>query len=358
MFTRLLQKPVESTLLLGPRGTGKTTWIKKSFPQARRYDLLSTREALRLSRDPGMLYNEVHRLMEDRGLHFLLSGSSARKLKKGDVNLLAGRALTAHMFPLVSRELGGEADISRLMTEGSLPLAVTGSDPVSFLTTYAETYLQEEIKAEALTRNVGHFSRFLEIAARQNAQLTNVKAMARDAGVARQTVQNYFEILNDTLIGYWLSPWKLKHSTKQVSHPKFYFFDAGVARALSGRLPYPPTQEETGTLLETVILNEIRAYISYSKLHYDVHFWRTYGGVEVDVVCETTEGLVAIEMKASSSWGKRYQKGLARISEDLGNGRVTCYGIYQGERPAEFGRVKVYPVIDFLTRLWEGEIIS
>ena len=161
------------------------------------------------------------------------------------------------MNPLLSVELGDRFDTERAMLFGTLPKAVLGADAKAFLLAYAALYLNEEIRAEALTRNVGAFSRFLEVAARQNGQVTNVSNIAREAGVGRTTVQNYFEILVDTLLGYWLQSWKLKPGNKQVAHPKFYLFDSGVARALSGRLAYAPTPEECGPLLETLVGNEI-----------------------------------------------------------------------------------------------------
>lgn len=182
-------------------------------------------------------------------------------------------------------------------------------------------------RAEALTRNVGAFSRFLEVAARQNAQVTNVSGIARDAGVTQSTVRNYFDILEDTLIGYWMRPWKLKQATKQVSHPKFYLFDPGVARALSGRIPYPPSQEELGPLLETLIVNEIRAFIEYAGLHYKVCFWCNYDGAEVDILCETQHGFVAIEIKAARTWQRRFNRGLRRVREELGSHSVRAFGI-------------------------------
>jgi len=194
-------------------------------------------------------------------------------LKRGGANLLAGRAIVTELFPLTSAELGRDFDISTALVNGTLPLTLEGSDPQGYLATYTATYLNEEIRMEALTRNVGAFSRFLEIAARQNGQVTNISNIARDAAIARTTVQNYFDILIATLIGYWVPAWKLKRPTKQISHPKFYVFDTGVARALSGRLPYPPSQEELGPLLENLVFNEIRAYLSYQKLRYQPSFW-------------------------------------------------------------------------------------
>lgn len=381
MFPRLLEPPDSSILLFGPRGTGKSTWIRHHLPDATVYDLLDTAESLRLSRDPGSLFrevellsqgswvvideiqkvpallDEVHRLIETRQLRFVLSGSSARRLRRGGTNLLAGRAIVRHLFPLVSAEILSDFAVSNVLIHGTLPLAVTGKDPVSYLTTYAQTYLQEEIKAEALTRSIGGFARFLEVAARQNGQVTNVSGISRDAAVSRQTVQTYFEILVDTLIGYWVHPWKLKRPTKQVSHPKFYLFDCGVARALSGRLPYPPTPEEQGLLLETLLFNEIRAYISYNQLHYPLHFWRTYDGVEVDLLCETSHGFVAVEMKASSRWDTRFNLGFDRIGAELRKDRLTCFGVYQGPRQASWDGVRVMPVLDFLRALWNGEIL-
>ncbi len=382
MFTRLLPSPTRSVLLFGPRGTGKSTWIRERFPNAAGYDLLDTHEALRLRKDPQALYreasmlpagswvvidevqkapellNEVHRLIELHNLRFVLSGSSARKLRRGkDVNLLAGRASTISLFPLVSPELAYGFDMEKILRFGTLPLAITRDDPLEYLRSYAETYLVQEIQSEALTRNVGAFARFLEIAARQNAQVTNFTGIARDAAISRQTVQNHFEILIDTLLGFWLPAWKLKSANKQVSQSKFYFFDSGVARALIGRLPFPPTAEESGPLLETFVLGELRAHVSYTGKHYPLRFWRNYDGTEVDLICETANGFVAVEIKASTRWDKRFNRGLHRVREALGARNTFCYGIYLGERQLLWDDIRVLPVTDFLRQLWDGEII-
>ncbi len=381
MYARILQNPNQSVFLFGPRGTGKSTWIRDRFPDAVVYDLLNTGESLRLNKDPQTLYrelaalapetwviidevqkapallDEVHRLIEDRQLRFVLSGSSARKLRRGGTNLLAGRAITTALFPLVSAEVGGKLDLAKSLVFGTLPMAFDARDPQAYLRTYAETYLDQEIRAEALSRNIGAFSRFLEIAARQNGQMTNASAIARDAGISRHTVQSHFEILIDTLIGYWLPAWKRKPGTRRVQQSKFFFFDCGVARALSGRLPYPPTAEELGPLLETFILHELRAYLSYSGRHYALCFWRTYDGTEVDVLCETADGFVAIEIKAGARWEKRFNRGLHRVREELGARRTRCYGLYLGERAALWDDVRVMPVLDFLKQLWGGEVL-
>ena len=381
MYARLLPTPTHSAFLFGPRGTGKSTWLRQRFPRAPYYDLLDTGEALRLIKDPGSLYrelslrpegswavidevqkapallDEVHRLMEGRGLRFLLSGSSARKLRRGGVNLLAGRAITTAMFPLTSAELSFDPDLGRTLRFGMLPMAVDGADPGEYLRSYAETYLVQEVQAEALTRNVGAFARFLEIAALQNGQTANATNIAREAGVHRRTVESHFQILGDTLLGYWLPAWKLKPSTRQVLRSKFYFFDCGVARALTGRLAYPPTREELGAQMETLVLNEIRAFLSYSKLDYRLHYWRTYDGAEVDVLLETAQGFLALEIKAAARWEKRYNRGLLRLKETLGRRNTTCLGVCATDRPARWGDVLVLPVMDFLKRLWDGELI-
>lgn len=382
MFTRELKKIETSAFLLGPRGTGKSTWIQENYKgNSVVYDLLNTKELIRLSRDPSLLYretahlpagswviideiqkvpallNEVHRIIEEKKIRFILSGSSARKLRKSGVNLLAGRALTYNLFPLVSKEVGFKLDLQKQTVFGMLPLSFSAANPNKYLQAYTETYLKEEIREEALTRNFGSFSRFLEIAARQNGQLTNATSIARDAGVARQTVQGYFDILIDTLIGFRLEPWKLKRTTKQVSHPKFYFFDSGVVRALSGRLPYPPTPEESGPLFECFIINEIRTYLHYTELDYPLYFWRSQGGVEVDIFLETSKGFVAIELKNGVRWEKKFNRGMHRLSEESGKKKVACFGVFMGNRQLTVDNVSVYPALDFLMRLWSGEII-
>lgn len=383
MFTRKLNKTDTSAFLFGPRGTGKSTWIRENYQDNTVvYDLLNTTELIRLSREPSLLYqetahlspgswvvvdeiqkvpallNEVHRIIEEKKLKFILSGSSARKLKESGVNLLAGRALTFNLFPLVSREVDFKLDIEKQVVFGMLPSAFLSDKPKKYLQAYSETYLKEEIREEALARNFGSFARFLEIAARQNGQLTNTAAIARDAGVARQTVQGYFEILVDTLIGSWLEPWKLKKSTKQVRHSKFFFFDPGVVRALSGRLPYPPTSEESGPLFECFMLNELKAYIHYAELDYPLYFWRSKNGVEVDILFETSTGFIAIELKHGTRWEKKFNRGMHRLSDELGKNRIRCFGVFMGERQLLVDDVTVYPALEFLKRLWNGDIFD
>jgi predicted AAA+ superfamily ATPase len=215
--------------------------------------------------------------------------------------------------------------------------------------------VREEVQAEALTRNIGAFSRFLEIAARQNGQVTNVSNIARDAQVARPTVQGFFEVLVDTLLGFWLPAWKLKPGTKLVAHPKFFFFDAGVARTLSRRLAYPPTPEEYGTLFETMLFHELRAYLSYEQLQYPLSYFRTHDDVEADVVLETQQGFVALEFKASNEWRTSFNAGFNRLREELPG--ITCVGVFTGARAQKGEGYTVLPWTEFLAALWGGALI-
>ncbi len=381
MLIRLLSSPKTSAFLFGPRGTGKSTWLKAQGPRGISYDLLDAQKALRFAKEPGLLYRElagekpgtwvildeiqkvpallddVHRLMEEKRLRFLMSGSSARKLRRGAANLLGGRAIQLGLFPLVSRELGDLFDVERAVRYGTLPMSWQSEDPGTFLRGYAQTYLQEEVKSEALTRQLGGFARFLEVAARQNGQVTNVSNIARDALVARTTVQGFFEILIDTLMGYWLPAWKLKRSTKQIAHPKFYFFDPGVCRALMERAAYPVQPEERGFLLESLVLNELRAYLSYHRLHYPLFFWRSPDDVEVDILFETKKGYLALEIKSSPRWDERFGKGLTRVREEMGT-KVKCLGVFLGDRDLKTPHGDVWTLSHFLTRLWNGELIE
>ncbi|MDE0679007.1 MAG: AAA family ATPase [Gammaproteobacteria bacterium] len=381
MYGRLLDTPSGSVFLFGPRGVGKTTLVRQRFPSAATYDLLDSHEALRLEQAPQRLYdecsaldrgswvvidevqrvpallNEVHRLIEQRGLYFVLTGSSARKLRRGGVNLLAGRALTRNLFPLVSAELAGDFDVNQALRFGNLPSVIGNRERIDYLQSYTSTYLLQEIQQEAFTRNLGGFARFLEIAARQNGQRTNMLNISRDAGVKRSTVSNYFEILVDTLIGFWLPAWEFKPKTRQVMGRKFYFFDCGVCRALTRRLPFPPSQEELGPLLETLVINELRAYLSYGNLYYPLHYWCSYNGVEADIVMETARGFVVIEIKAASRWERKFQRGLKTAAERLGGKKTRRYGVYLGARALVLDDVRVYPVHDFLAELWAGGLI-
>jgi len=382
MFTRRLVPPDGSFFLLGPRGVGKTTWILKHFDGTVHYDLLLSSESLRLARDPGLfraecqaqpdcawivvdeiqrvpaLLDEVQHLMGKKRQRFVLSGSSARKLRRSGANLLAGRAEMRGMFPLVSAELGEQRPLDEVLARGMLPQAVARSRSRQFLKSYCDLYLREEVQAEALVRQIGPFARFLEVAARMNGQTTNVASIARDAGIARQTAQEFFQILVDTLLASWLPAWKQKRAVKQVAHPKLYLFDTGVTRQLAGLAHLPIHPEERGFLLETLLVHELRAYLHYSELDLPLGYFKTHGGVEVDFVVETSRGLVAIEAKSTDRWDARFGAGVARLRELHPRLVRSAYGVYAGQRALAQGDLIVLPWQEFLSRLWSGEILG
>ncbi|MBI5850541.1 MAG: ATP-binding protein [Planctomycetes bacterium] len=381
MLSRRLRPPETSFLLLGARGTGKTTWIQEHFAGVTHYDLLLASESLRLAREPSAfraeclalddgawvvldeiqrvpaLLDEVQHLMTKKRQRFVLSGSSARKLRRSGANLLAGRAEVRHMFPLVSAELDADVELDELLATGMLPLARTRARPAAFLRSYAEVYLREEIQAEALVRQIGPFHRFLEVAARLNGQTVNVAGVARDAGIARQTAQEFFSILVDTLLANWLPAWKLKPGVKQVAHPKLYLFDTGVVRHLAGVAHHRVHPEERGFLFETFLLHELRACLHYGELEFPLSYWRTHDGVEVDFVVDTPDGLVGIEAKAAERWDSRWNHGLRRFRELAGKSFAKAYGVYTGARAMVSDDIHVLPWRDFLTRLWDGRLL-
>ena len=381
MFARKLVPPEASFFLLGARGTGKTTWINAHFRDSPRYDLLLAAESLRLNRDPGILraeclalpdgawividevqrapavLDEVQHLMAHKRQRFVLSGSSARKLRRSGANLLAGRAEMRNMFPLVSAETGFDRDLDDILARGMLPLAVTGKRPAAFLRSYCEVYLQEEVQAEALVRQIGPFHRFLEVAARMNGQTVNVAGIARDAAIARQTANDFFQILVDTLLATWLPAWKLKRAVKQVAHPKFFLFDTGVARQLAGAAHLDLHPEERGVLLETFLLHELRAWLHYSDLEYPIAYWGAHGGAEVDFVIETKSGLMAIEVKSGNRWDSRFGAGIRSLRERAPKGRVQGLGVYTGPRALVADDIRVLPWREFLEQLWSGDLI-
>ena len=385
MFTRRLALPARSFLLLGPRGTGKTTWLRAQLPHARWYNLLLDRELLRLMRDPGTfrheiealprgswvvvdevqklpsLLNEIHDALTSapRQWRFALTGSSARRLRRENVNLLAGRVVTRRMLPLTAAELGGEPATDDLLRFGGLPLVRSErghAARIDLLEAYLETYLTQEIRAEALVRSLESFTRFLEVAALANAQVTSVASLARDAAVARPTVQGYFEVLADTLIGAWLPAWRPRAKVKEVSHPKFYLFDTGVVRALSRRLREPLDGAERGALLETLVFHELRAQIAYSGCGGELSYYRTPSGTEVDFVWRRGALAVGIEVKASPRWRPEHGRGLAELHR---TGVVTrCCGVYLGDIALQDGPIRVLPLRAFLGELSGGRVLA
>ncbi|MBZ0150685.1 MAG: ATP-binding protein [Planctomycetes bacterium] len=324
MYARSQTLPETSFFLFGPRGTGKSSWVGTALAQATCIDLLEADTFVRLQSAPerleGMvsgrpgswvvidevqkippLLDEVHRLIEKRKWRFALTGSSARKLRRGGVNLLAGRARTLDMLPLTARELGRDFDLAHAVRYGGLPGAWVEKDPAGFLAAYVRTYLEEEVRQEGVTRNLAGFTRFLEAASFSQASVLNISAVARDCGVERKTVEQWFQALEDLLLAVRLPVFTRRAKRALTAHPRFFLFDAGVYRTLRPRGPLDSAAEIDGPALETFVLNELRAANSYLRLGYTISTWRTEGGIEVDFVLYGERGLHAIEVKRSAS---------------------------------------------------------
>ncbi len=383
MFTRLFHLPDHSFFLFGPRGTGKTTWLRHVLPDALWFDLLRTQTFLALTRQPESfrqqiearpkgnwvvvdeiqrlpsLLNEVHALIAERGhaYRFALSGSSARKLKRLDVNLLAGRVINRQFFPLTAAELNYEFDLDRILRFGLLPQIHAEPDfALDVLEAYVANYIREEIQQEAVVRNLDSFSRFLEVAALMNGQIANVSGLARDCAVARPTVQGYFAALIDTLIGFWLPAWRKRAKVKEVASPKFYLFDPGVVRALAGRLREPLDAAERGFLLETWILHELRTAMATQDTGGQLHYWRTPSGSEVDFVWTRAAHAVGIEVKAATTWRNEYGTSLKSLIAQ--RSLQAAYGIYLGDTELKDGPIRVLPMRRFLKELASGNILT
>jgi len=383
MYTRHLKAPRESFFLFGPRGTGKSTWLRQQLPDAHWFDLLRMPLVLELTRRPETfrariealpkgswvvvaevqrmpaLLDEVHALLAEHGksYRFALSGSSARKLRRLEVNLLAGRAITRNFFPLTAAELEYDAELDDLLATGCLPMVRNDPDSaIDILDAYVSTYLREEVQQEALTKDIGGFARFLEVAALCNGQVVNVTGVARDAGVARPTVARHFEVLVDTLLGTWLPAWRPRARIKEVQHPKFFLFDPGVARGLAGRLREPPSDTERGPLLETLVLHELRAAIAYQNLGGNLYYWRTPSGTEVDFVWERGDKRIGIEVKASKRWRSEYGSALADLKKE---GRITAaFGVYAGSERQRERELTVLPFAEFTRDLTAGKVLA
>lgn len=383
MYARLLPTPEHSFFLFGPRGTGKTTWMKQRFDGALWFDLLDQRLYFDLLRDPGIfraqvlarqpatwvvvdevqklpaLLDEVHRLTSERGsdYKFALSGSSARKLKRGGANLLAGRAINRKFFPLVAEEIKYEFELDDVLRFGMLPKVRSEPESaIGILEAYATNYIQEEIQQEALVRDIGSFARFLEVAALMNGQVMNVANVARDSAVTRPTVQRYFDVLVDTLIGYRLPGWRAKPRVKMVASPKFYLFDTGVVRALANRVRVPLSDEERGVLLETYVLHEVRAWINQADCGGELFYYRTRGGVEVDFIWKLGDFAVGIEVKSTRRWRPQDSRGLRDLLE--ANVIQRAFGVYRGDRELLDGAFRVLPVMQFVKALQSKDVLG
>jgi predicted AAA+ superfamily ATPase len=385
---RLLNRPERSFFLFGPRGTGKSTWLGRVLADAIRFDLLDFSLFLELSRDPHRLeamigdlaaggwvvldeiqkipalLDEVHRLMESRRWRFALCGSSARKLKRGGANLLAGRALTLSMESFSAHELSREFDLEAALNWGLLPFVHNEHEAAAdVLSAYVNTYLKEEIQAEGLVRNVPPFLRFLLVAGQLNGQVINLQNIARETAVARSTVDTYFAVLSDTLVGHLLPAWRPGLKVREAAQPKFYWFDPGVARAAAGLLREPVDRPWQGAALETLIYHELRVYNATSRRERRISYYRTPAGVEVDFIVETERRrpgrpprVVAIEVKRAERWDRSFEKPLRSLSASGGLKIERLIGVYCGPRRYDFDGLQVLPVGEFVKALYAGEV--
>lgn len=360
----------KSHFLLGPRQTGKTFLIRHRLRDAKVYDLLDTATYLRISQNPGRiaqelapqdrvvvideiqrlpdLLNEVHRLIEEKRVRFLLTGSSARKLRRGGVNLLGGRARTRYLHPLTMKELGDRFDLIRAMERGLLPAVYFSDDPRADLQAYAGSYLQQEIVAEGATRNLPAFSRFLRVAALCNSQVVNFTNISNDAQVARTTVYEYFDILKDTLILHELPAWRVSKKRKPLASSKYYFFDVGVVACLQGR-EFRVGTPEFGEAFETYLFHELLGYRDYLSGE-SLSFWRSTSGFEVDFIIGDH---TAVEVKAKENVSTSDLKSLRMLEEEKRLKRYLCVSFEAQRRKIE--HVTVLPYKDFLEALWNGE---
>jgi uncharacterized protein len=381
MFKRELalpQPPRETFFLWGPRQAGKSTLLRASFPDAKWVDLLKADEFRRyttrpellreeLAANPGVravvidevqkvpaLLDEVHWLMENRKIGFALCGSSARKVRKGHANLLGGRATRYELFGLSAVELAAEFDLTRLLNHGYLPRVFLAERPKRLLQAYVADYLKEEVAAEGLVRNLPAFSTFLEVASLSDTEIINNSTIARECGVSSHTVQSYFEILVDTLLGRWLPAYTKRPKRRIVQSPKFYFADVGVVNILAKRNELEPGSALFGKAFENWVHHELVAYNAYRERDATLSYWRLTTGSEVDFVVDDVRA--AVEAKASRKVTSDDLKGLRQLREDhprLGSAWVVS--LETKMRRTDDG-ITIMPVPDFIRRLWAGEI--
>ncbi len=373
-----------SLLLLGPRQTGKSTLIKELFPKANMLDLLDPELFRDLNKTPSLLreivggekkkltvideiqklpelMDVVHSLIEeDKSRRFILTGSSARKLKKQRQNLLGGRLYPMYLHPITSREyLGSNKDlvVDKIIQLGGLPSVLNSDSPQRLLKAYVGIYLQEEIKAEGFARNLSDFSKFLEVAALVNSEQLDYSGVARDVQLAPRTVASYFSVLQDTLTGHLLESFKETKSRKAVLTPKFYYFDVGVCNFLCGREKLAPGTSEYGKAMEHFVFTELLAYKNYSEKNFEIFYWRSTSQFEVDFIIRLkSKRLIGIEVKGSSHIDKDDLKGLKAFEEDFKLEKKIIVSLEKHPRRiAE--EIDVVPVKVFCQSLWSGKII-
>lgn len=364
----------DSIFFWGARQTGKSTMLKKTFPNARFFDLLKSDEYTRLNLRPALLreecemmdegelviidevqkipalLDEVHWLITNRNLRFILCGSSARKLKRCGANLLGGRAVRKILCPLVSAEIP-DFDIDKALNNGMLPRHYLTDDATRRIEAYVGDYLQQEIVAESIVRRLDSFTRFLQVAALSDSEIVNYTNIAQDCGVSSKSVKEYFSILEETMLGYMIPSFTKVIKRKVVSSPKFYYFDVSLPNYLLGRIPLRKGTAEYGHALEHLIFQELKAYLTYRAPHKALTYWHTLDNrYEVDFVVGDAE--MGVEVKSTTNVTSTDTKGLRAFGEEHPHARLVI--VSMENRPRKHDNIEIWPATDFLKRLWDG----
>jgi len=367
----------ESAFLWGPRQTGKSTLLKKLYPDAPYFDLLLTDEYNRFLRNPSLLkeiliatgslkpviideiqripalLNEIHWLIVNKNIQFILSGSSPRNILRSGGSLLGGRAMRYELYPLISAEIP-DFDILKALNSGLLPRHYLKTNTSKLLSAYIGSYLRDEIMAEAKLRNIISFSRFLETAAFSNGEIVNYSNIASECGVSSPTVKEYFQILEDTMIGRFLQSYQKRPKRRVILAPKFYYFDIGIANFLLKRGRIEQGSEAFGKAFEHFIYHEIYAHSCYSDLNYPMSYWRTASQIEVDFILGEHE--VAVEVKSTNMVNPRHLKGLKSFAEEYKVKKLIV--VSTDPYPRQIDNIAVLPWQVFLQQLWAGDIIK
>lgn len=382
MFKRkinLMRHPKESFFLWGPRQSGKSTLLKHTFKEAYYIDLLKSEEFIAYSREPELLrrelnarpecrrvvideiqkvpklLDEVHWLIENKGITFSLCGSSARKLKQGQANLLGGRALRYELFGLTSAEIGSEFELNRMLNNGYLPSYYQLDEAVKeFQRSYVSDYLKEEIAAEGIVRNLPAFSDFLYAASFSDAEILNYSNIALDCGVSSRTVKEYFQILVDTLLGRIVPAYKKRPKRRVIQASKFYFSDVGVVNYLAKRGRLESGSELFGKAFENFICHELHAHSSYSDQHYEISYWQLTSGIEVDFILGQMD--VAIEVKSSKKINNKHLKSLRELFIEYPKVKRRILVCLEEKKSKTEDGIEILPYKDFLELLWKNEV--
>lgn len=380
-IVRFFNPPAKSYFLFGARGTGKSTWAKKYYQHAMIIDLLEPDEFRNYVSFPEKLHDlvlaypnvstfiidevqkapellsVVHSLIEKhRGLQFVLTGSSARKLKRQGVDLLAGRAQLKYLNPFMASELKELFHLENSLKYGMLPLIIASTDPIGDLKAYISLYMKEEVQMESLVRDIGQFGRCLTAMSFSQASIINYTNIARECGVSSRTIENYVSILVDLLLCFTIDVFSKKAKRHLTTHPKFYYFDAGVYTAIRPSGPLDQPAEIAGLALETLVAQHLRAWINYSKAEGELFFWRTKSGLEVDFIIYGDIGFYALEVKNSKNISPQDLRGLKEFKKDYPESQ--CIFLYRGKDKLLKGDILCYPIEDFLRGLVPDRFLS